>query len=160
VYDLEKQTSIVSMTKYDDKYTLDAVWMSAFTKKSKVAFYTSEPHTFIVEPISGSVKRIEGTSFLCYSPDGKYMALSNQGYIQYEDRWLYGTWGHQKSSTVYIYDTETLSRVKTLSCFFGEKITGVRERRGSVASVAFSQDNSQLLVSSDDGVVVIYNLEM
>lgn len=160
VYDLEKQTSIVSMTKYDDKYTLDAVWMSAFTKKSKVAFYTSEPHTFIVEPISGSVKRIEGTSFLCYSPDGKYMALSNQGYIQYEDRWLYGTWGHQKSSIVYIYDAETLSHVKTLSCFFGEKITGVRERSGSVASVAFSQDNSQLLVSSDDGVVVLYNLKL
>ena len=160
LYDLEQKTSIVSMTKYDNRYTLDAVWVSAFTKRSKVAFYTSEPHTFIVEPTSGIVKRIEGTSFLCYSPDGKYMALSNQGYIQYEDRWLYGTWGHQKSSTVYIYDTETLSRVKTLSCFFGEKITGVRERRGSVASVAFSQDNSQLLVSSDDGVVVIYNLEM
>lgn len=159
LYDLEQQTSIVSMTNYDNKYTLDAVWVSAFTKKSNVAFYTSEPHTFIVEPASGNVKRIEGTSFLCYSPDGKYMALSNQGYIQYEKRRVYGTWGHQKSSTVYIYEVETLSCVKTLSCFFGEKISGVKERMGSVASVAFSQDNSQLLISSDDGVVVIYNLE-
>lgn len=160
LYDLQQKTSIVSMTRYENKYSLDAVWVSAFTKESKVAFYTSEPHTFITEPSTGKVKRIEGTNFLCFSPDGKYMALSNQGYIQYEDRELDGAWGHQKSSTVYIYDVETLSRIKTLSCFFGEKISGVRERSGSVASVTFSQDNSQLLVSSDDGVVIVYNLKL
>lgn len=157
LYDLQNKCELISMRKYE-KSSLYAVWLTAFTKSSKVAFYTSEPHTFIVDLEKSKVEKIRGKNFLCFSPDGKYMALSNQGYRLYEDRHIYGDWGHQDSSYVYIYEVNTLEHVSTLSCFFGEQISGVKQGRGSVASVAFSRDNSQLLVSSKDGVVIVYNL--
>lgn len=170
LYDLENQQLINS------KKGIYAVWITAFTKEGKVAYYTSDPDTYICNPAQlDKVQQIENRNFLCYSVDGKYMALSNQGYIRYSNHtndysklWNDENckiWGHQKSTTVYIYDAETLTHIKTIKCLFGDKISGSAfknssVRAGNVAYVAFSQDNKSILISSEDGVVLKYNLHL
>ena len=146
------------------KYSIDdiyAVWITAFTKGGKVAFYTSVPDTYICNPsISNDIQELKGKNFLCYSADGKYMALSEQGYRCYDEKLPYNDWGHTKSATVYIYDVESLKLIETIHCQFGSQIAGVAKMSGNVAYVAFSQDNTSILISSNDGVVLVYNLNL
>lgn len=165
LYDIDKREMHNSTTAYDRR-GLNAVWITAFTKDGKVAFYTSDPDTYICNPTKSiDIEQIEGKNFLCYSADGKYMALSNQGYIRYDAQDEYKVWGHQKSTTVYLYDVDTLSQIKVINCMFGDKITGSAFknsscRAGNVAFVAFSRDNKSILISSEDGVVLMYNLHL
>lgn len=165
LYNLEKREMLHSITTYENR-GLYAVWIAAFTKSGKAAFYTSDPDTYICDSTNlGQIEKIEGKNFLCYSADGKYMALSNQGYTRYDEQYPTHDWGHRKSTTVYIHDAETLKPIKTINCMFGDKITGSAfknssGREGNVSYVAFAQNNSSILISSDDGVVLAYNLHL
>ena len=155
VYDIENRRMIRSE---DLGY---AVWLTAFTKDSKIAFYTSVPNTYIFNPnFSNDIQEIKGKNFLCYSADGKYMALSEQGYRCYDDKLPYNDWGHTKSTTVYIYNVESLKLIETIHCMFGTQIEGVAQKSNNIAYVAFSQNNNSILISSNDGVVLKYNLHL
>ena len=165
LYNLDKQEMLRSITTYENR-GLYAVWIAAFTKGGKVAFYTSVPNTYVCNSEdSVQMERIEGKNFLCYSADGKYMALSDQGYTRYDEQCPTRDWGHRKSTTVYIHDAETLKPIKTINCMFGDKITGSAfksspGREKNVSFVAFAQNNSSVLISSDDGVILAYNLHL
>lgn len=156
IYDIENRKMIQSK---DFGY---AVWITAFTKDGKVASYTSVPNTYIsnLNSPANDIQEIEGKNFLCYSANGKYMALSEQGYRCYDDKLPYNDWGHTNSTTVYIYDVESLKLLETIHCMFGSQITGVAQESNNIAYVAFSQNNNSILISSNDGVVLKYNLHL
>ena len=147
----------------DDKYIvegsrkeLQAVWMTLFNKIGDCAFYDSAPNTYIYSMSSNYTKRImiENRSLLCFSPSGKYLALSSQGYTRYSDNDV--NWGHQLSTMVSLYSIE---QNKEISVFndFANNVRGVK-KSNNVATAAFSSDEKRLLMISDDGVVVIRNL--
>ena len=165
LYNLEKREMLRSTTTYKNQ-GLYAVWIAAFTKSGKVAFYTSDPDTYFCNSMgSCQMEKIDGKNFLCYSADGKYMALSNQGYTRYDEQSPNLDWGHRKSTTVYIFDADSLKPIKTINCMFGDKITGSAfknspGRAGNVSYVAFAQNNSSILISSDDGVILVYHLNL
>ena len=126
-----------------------AAWVCAFTRDNKSAFYTSEPHTYLLKDIeSHTPQRIERKNFLCFSPDGKHMALSEQGYEC--------GFGHRRSTQVFIYSLDTDQMTK-LPCYLGSSVKGLNKNR-NIATCMFSQNNDRLLVSSDDGIVIMYAL--
>jgi hypothetical protein len=159
VYDIENKQKVYLK---DNSY---AVWTTAFSK-NMVAGYSSEPNTYMgsIEDTQDSEERniteIEGYSFLSFSPDGKFFALSKQGYIAKrgkngEERSI---WGHQPSSLVSvrtIYNpTEELVAYNDISD------VGISEvcNKQSVASISFSNNNEQLMMVGRDGVVIVRNV--
>lgn len=147
----------------DDKYIvegswneLQAVWMTLFNKIGDCAFYDSAPNTYIYSMSSNYTKRImiENRSLLCFSPSGKYLALSSQGYTRYSDNDV--NWGHQLSTMVSLYSIE---QNKEISVFndFANNVRGVK-KSNNVAIAAFSSDEKRLMILGDDGVIVIRNL--
>ncbi|MFR9546597.1 MAG: hypothetical protein SNJ29_13630, partial [Rikenellaceae bacterium] len=96
---------------------------------------------------------------LCFSPSGRYIALSNQGYIAY-DRRRNRNWGHQPSGNIYIHNTDNPSVEMEHYNDLGESINGLSSRAGNVASAAFSKDEKRLLAVGIDGVVIIRNLTL
>lgn len=166
IYDLKKGKEICRKT------DSDAVWTTSFTPEGHVGAYSSNPITFIANTTqSVGLKLFGGYSFLSFSRDGKYMALSRQGYISYND----GKgghrvhWGHQYSSEVFIYpvtDTkhqEALAYFNDLSDNGFEGVFSRKNRRQpskSVASVSFSKDNRHLMMVVVDGVIIIRNLHL
>ena len=79
-----------------------AIWLGLFSKKGDVAYYDSNPNTYFLHDGDAPVK-IQGRSFLTFSPSGELMALSRQGYTPYsEDR---SFWGHEPSCDIYIART-------------------------------------------------------
>ncbi len=143
---------------------LKAVWLGAFNKQGIVAFYDSYPHTYVLSDChrdSSQAKTIENRSFLTFSPSGKYMALSSQGYIPYspDDK----NWGHQPSFDVYIAESTNPQEQLAHYRDHGDSIAGlgmIERRNISVASATFSQDERMLMTVSCDGVMVIRNLHL
>lgn len=143
----------------------DAVWTTAFTFSGCVGAYSSNPITFIVS-VEKSIesKTLGGYSFLTFSPDGKYMALSRQGYVRYDDgKGGHCTnWGHQPSSEVLIFPVANVENQDPLAHFndlSDSGLEGVNEPK-CVASVSFSKDNSRLMMVGKDGVIIIRNLHL
>lgn len=140
-----------------------ATWICAFTKNGLFGTYDSAPDLYLINQgdfekfneenandfnFIRSQFRIEGRSLLCFSPSGKLMALSNQGY---EPKSLGGI-GHVPSNDVYIYDTETR---EMLSHWQDQ---GDRIAFRNVANAGFSIDESKLMTVSVDGVIVVRNI--
>ena len=159
LYDIDKDRIIYKRT---DTY---AVWVTAFNMDGLVAFYDSKPNTFILDsnnPDSqiidnnpGGIKdigRINRRNFLCFSPSGKYIAMSEQGYVCNS--------GHQPSTNVYIRGCKNLNKDIAHYNDHGDNITGIGVRQQTVAMVAFSTDDSKLLSVSNDGVIVVRNLHL
>ena len=142
------------------KNSLCAVWMTMFDKKGDVAYYDSNPNAYIVtaESIFKETKKAQGKSLLCFSPTGKYIALSDQSYIDYAHHPEI-KWGHQPSGNVYIHSTDSFEQCLEQYNDLGDGIEGVACQAGSVSSAAFSQDERRLLVVGNDGVVVVRNLK-
>lgn len=166
IYDLIKQVVICQTT------TSKAVWTAAFTKGGAIAAYTSDPISFFASSegsYSESIRNeniINGYNFLSFSPDGKYFACSQQGYISYrkangETR---ANWGHQPSSLVSIRKTndpkEEIVKFEDLSDYTIGNSKGIADTFSaqSVASVSFSNDNKQIMMVGNDGIVIIRNL--
>lgn len=93
-------------------------------------------------------KKIFNKNFLSFSPSGKYMALSEQGYNPIS---LGGT-GHQSSSALHIYDLDKQEIVNAYDDH-GEEIK--YDKKKKIAYVYFSADEKQVMTLSTDGVVVI-----
>lgn len=154
VYDMEKQKEIEKNT------THRAVWTAAFTQKGFYAAYDSLPTLLYgnVNDDSG-IDEVSDRNFLTFSPDGKYMALSNQGYVAYKDE--NHKWGHQPSTMVYIHSVENPNEqiVPTISDLSDAGVADTNNRK-SVASCSFSLDNKKLMMVGRDGIVVIRNLHI
>jgi hypothetical protein len=163
VYDLLYNREIIH------ENTRRAVWMTAFTKSNTLAAYTSDPNTFFALNESEykfdafESQLLKNRSFLTFSPDGSYFALSKQGYVSKYDingELNYG-WGHQPSSFVELRTVKAPN--KQLISFTDLSDTGIADvatRKESVASVSFSNDNKRLMMVGNDGVVIIRNLHL
>lgn len=162
IYNLESKEVVVH------KNTNRAVWNVAFSKNNAFASYTSEPNTFFafdegVHKYENYEERlIAGHNFLSFSPDGSLFALSEQGYVSKYDKYGFErkSWGHQPSSLVEVRSVNDKDHVLFTFADLGEDGVMDAFRRGSVASVSFSNDNSRLMMVGNDGVVVIRNLHM
>lgn len=152
IYDMAKR-KVISNNK-----ACYAVWTAAFTKEGFYAAYDSRP-TLLYGNVGmiGEIEEITGRNFLTFSPDGKYMALSNQGYISYSDNRL--NWGHQPSTSVYIHaiDNPKTQIMTTINDLSDAGIADTNEAQ-SVSSCSFSLDNKKLMLVGNDGTVVIRNL--
>ena len=134
--------------------------MTMFSKKGDVAFYDSCANAYLVTKNSGYVDAIEapGKSLLCFSPSGKYIACSDQNYIDFTHH-PNDSWGHQPSGNVFIHAADNFKECLEQYNDMGEGISGIASRAGCVSSAAFSQDETTLLVVGNDGVVVVRNLK-
>ena len=167
VYDLVKQKAII------DSKSSYAVWTTAFTKDDVVAAYTSTPNSFVRPALQlldmedekyekDEGFNVRGFNFLTFSPDGKYYACSQQGYIRYKmpDGTIRLYWGHQPSSLVSIrYTKHPNTELLVLNDLDEE---GIAETHcgTSVASISFSNDNSRIMMVGRNGVVVVRNIHL
>ena len=177
VYDLYYQRTAFDSSAEEKAY--DAVWLSAFDKNGNIASYTSDPITRILslrkdkhianDEYNANAEYIvneslEGKSFLTFSKSGKYIALSDQGYIRYDKDFM-DHWGHRPSCNIYIRNEVTKKIIGPFNDFGlssnGRKnsIVGTGERKESVSSVSFSADEKQYLAVSTDGVIIIRNIQ-
>lgn len=156
IFDLEKKEII----KRIDNNQLWAVWMTIFSKNGDVAFYDSCANAYLLHK-SDNYKHIEeapGKSLLCFSPSGRYIACSDQNYIDYTHH-PEANWGHQPSGNVFIHKVDDFQNCIEQYNDLGDSVSGVATRAGNVSSAAFSQDETKLLVVGNDGVVVVRNLK-
>lgn len=158
LYDMQEQKEL--NPKFDERYIL-AVWTAAFSTKGQYALYTSTPNTYIgnVENESDLIK-VKGKSFLTFSPDGTWIALSEQGYIPYGVKRIDGIWGHRPSCVVDIRKSSAPSiQIAKYDDLSDEGIADSCEGK-TVASVSFSKDNKKIMMVGKDGVVIIRNLHL
>ena len=166
LFDLERRKEVIRQeneilldSQFQHSIELEAIWMTMFNKTGDVAYYDSHPNAYLVTAKSNykETKKAEGKSLLCFSPTGKYIALSDQSYIDYAHHPEL-KWGHQPSGNVYIHSTNCFEQCLEHYNDLGDGIEGVACQAGSVSSAAFSQDERRLLVVGNDGVVVVRNL--
>lgn len=134
--------------------------MTIFSKNGDVAFYDSCANAYLKHKVDNynHTEEAPGKSLLCFSPSGKFIACSDQNYIDYTHH-PNGYWGHQPSGNVFIHSVENFSECLEQYNDLGDGIFGVATRAGNVSSASFSQDETKLLVVGNDGVVVIRNLK-
>ncbi|MCH5178243.1 MAG: hypothetical protein J1F13_01070 [Prevotellaceae bacterium] len=158
LYDLQEEKEII---RQDIDSGLYAVWMTLFSKDGNVAYYDSRPHAFIRTKDSNysALYEISDKSLLCCSPSGRFIAFSDQKYIDYTHH-PEENWGHQPSGNVFIHEMKNVKQPIEQFNDFGEGICGIASRAGSIASAAFSTDEKRLLAVGTDGVVVIRNLHL
>ena len=160
IYDLENE-EVVNRTERFGNHQLWAVWMSMFSKTGDVAFYDSYANAYLVRK-SGKYNITEeapGKSLLCFSPSGRYIACSDQNYIDYTHH-PNENWGHQPSGNVFIHSIDNFGECLEQYNDMGDGVSGVAMGAGNVSSAAFSQDETKLLMVGNDGVVVVRNLKM
>lgn len=159
VFDLENE-EIVNRTENVHDHQLWAVWMTMFSKNGDVAFYDSCANAYLKHNVDNynHTEEALGKSLLCFSPSGKFIACSDQNYIDYAHH-PNGNWGHQPSGNVFIHSVENFSECLEQYNDLGDGVSGVATRAGNVSSASFSQDEKKLLIVGTDGVVVIRNLK-
>lgn len=162
IYDLFNSTIVI------DSKSSYAVWTTAFTKEGAVAAYTSNPNTFFANSpkaynkATSDEQRIDHYNFLSFSPDGKYLACSQQGYLSHKkpDGSVRSNWGHQLSSIVSIRNVKNpIDEIMVFSDLSDEGIAGTSSGK-SVASVSFSNDNGRLMMVGRDGCIIVRNLHI
>lgn len=158
LYSIREDKEII---RQDSNRNLCAVWMTLFSKMGNVAYYDSSANAYIATKESNykHTEEIKGKSLLCFSPSGKYIAFSDQNYIDYTHH-PNSNWGHQPSGNIFIHSIENVQRCLEHYNDFGGGIVGVASHAGNVASAAFSSDERRLLAVGNDGVVVVRNLHL
>lgn len=176
----ESNNELMVDDSYLSRYPRYASWVCGFSKTGYFATYDSTPDTYLLkideELFKSKTKEIElrkniynskskiyhqyqkwneikGKNFLCFSPSGEYLALSEQGY----EPLTLGGYGHQESNAVHIAITETGEMVDSFTGH-GDKIKD--NKRKKVTFVAFSEDEKRIMTLSSDGVVVIRDLKI
>lgn len=177
---VESNNKLLVEDSYLSRYPRYASWVCGFSKTGYFATYDSTPDTYLLkidqELFESKTDEIElrkyiynsksniyhqyhkwneikGKNFLCFSPTGEYLALSEQGY----EPLTLGGYGHQESNAVHIAVTET---GKIIDSFTGHGDKIKDNRRKKVAFVAFSEDEKRIMTLSSDGVVVIRDLKI
>jgi hypothetical protein len=162
------------------RFPKSAVWVCGFSKTGYFATYDSSPNTFIIKMdktffsdltsdtelqnniynlrsnIYNTYKKwnvIKDKNFLCFSPSGSFLALSEQGY----EPLTLGGYGHQESNVVHIAKTESGAIIDSFTGH-GDKIKD--DTRKKVTFVAFSEDESRIMTLSSDGVVIIRDINL
>lgn len=153
VYDMVEHKLIANST------TSYAVWTAAFTKDGFYAAYDSHPILLCGNVYNEDIKKVDYRNFLAFSPDGKYMALSNQEYVSYSSNNT--NWGHQPSTSVYIHAVNDPDKqiIPTIDDLSDAGIADTNKKQ-SVSSCSFSLDNKKLMMVGKDGTVVIRNLHL
>lgn len=162
VYDLEKKETIFEAPSSGMKNKIpcnNAIWAAAFDRNNNIAFYNSLPNTYLINldkyinnEDNGLLHVINGRSFLCFSPSGKCLALSVQGYTAYATNNL--SFGHKYSTNVYIRRMDDLQlEIGPFDDFGCSRIKGLNKTTACAA--AFSNDDSKLLVVGADGTFIV-----
>lgn len=177
--DFNQTTKTISVKdSYLSSYPKMATWICGFSRTGYFATYDSTPDTYIINAVENLFENktpeselreniyksklnfycsynnwniIEGKNFLCFSPSGYFLALSEQGY----EPLLLGGYGHQESNLVHIAETRTGKVVDSFTGH-GEKIKD--DFRKKVTFVAFSEDEKRIMTLSSDGVVIIRDI--
>lgn len=157
VFDMERNTLLHHSIMNKDVGRTKAIWLASFSKNNIVAYYDSTPDTYLVKEELGPEK-IKGKSFLTFSPSGRFLALSEQGYVPFESGELF--WGHVPSCDIFIADIESPQRCLCHFNDHGAGIVGTGTSRNTVATASFSSDETKILSVSNDGVVVVRNLHL
>jgi hypothetical protein len=177
---LESSNELLVEDSYLSRYPRYASWVCGFSKTGFFATYDSTPDTYLLKVDEEIFKsktneielrnniynsksniyhqyqkwnEIQGKNFLCFSPSGEYLALSEQGY----EPLTLGGYGHQESNAIHIAITETGKIVDSFTGH-GDKIKD--NKRKKVTFVAFSKDEKRIMTLSSDGVVVIRELNI
>lgn len=157
-----------------------ACWVCGFSQSGYFATYDSIPDTFLInidqgltqETISDIELRqnidnlkiniynsykewnvIKGKNFLCFSPSGEFLALSEQGY----EPLTLGGYGHQESNVVHIAKTINGEVIESF-IDHGDKIANDIDKK--VTFVSFSEDEKRLMTLSSDGVIIIRDIDI
>jgi hypothetical protein len=166
---------------YISTYPRRAAWVCGFSKTGYFATYDSIPDTYIIKitdklfknkyPERDSReesivnldkgqdkeydewKEIREKNFLCFSPSGNFLALSEQGY----DPITQGGYGHQESGALHIISTVS-NLVLASFTEHGERLVNPTTR--DTIFVAFSDDESKIMSMSKDGVVLVRNINL
>ncbi len=176
----EKKSSLEILDTYLSRYPRYASWVCGISKTGFFATYDSTPDTYIINVAENLFENkttenelrqniyksktniyhtynkwneIKGKNFLCFSPTGDYLALSEQGY----EPLTLGGYGHQESNVVHIAKTVSGQIIDSFTGH-GDKIKDNKTKK--VTFVAFSEDESRIMTLSSDGVVIIRDINI
>lgn len=165
---------------YLSRYPRYASWVCGFSQTGFFATYDSTPDTYLINVAENLFENktteielrqniyksksniyhtynkwneIKGKNFLCFSPTGRFLALSEQGY----EPLTLGGYGHQESNVVHIAKTNTGEIIDSFTGH-GDKIKENKTKK--VTFVAFSEDEKKIMTLSSDGVVIIRDLNI
>lgn len=165
---------------YITRYPRYASWVCGFSKTGFFATYDSTPDTYIVKVTDQlftsnttdqiirenlvidesriirsfqTWHEIPGKNYLCFSPSGKFIAVSEQGY----EPLTLGGYGHIESNDVHIVETESGKIVDSYTAH-GDSIK--QDKVNKVTFVAFSEDERRIMTLSNDGVVVVRDIDI
>lgn len=178
-YEKGEQRLVIS-DEFLSRYPRMASWVCGFSKTGYFATYDSTPDTYIIKvdeelfqqkttddelkkniwsdanSIYSSYKKwieIKGKNFLCFSPSGNFLSLSEQGY----EPLTLGGYGHQESSVIHIART---TNGELVDSFLGHGDRIKDDKNKKVVFVAFSEDEKQIMSMSNDGVVIVRNITL
>lgn len=176
----EVNSKLLVSDTYLSRYPRYASWVCGFSKTGYFATYDSTPDTYILFVDDGLFdskttevelrqniyksktniyhtynkwNKIKGKNFLCFSPTGDYLALSEQGY----EPLTLGGYGHQESNVVHIAKAGNGQIIDSFTGH-GDKIKDNKTKK--VTFVAFSEDESRIMTLSSDGVVIIRDINI
>lgn len=145
----------------NEDFKSGAIWIVSYNKQKELSLYNSDPTTYIFEIQNDSLnyKKITNRNFLCFSPSGRYFAMSIQGYHAYARAVSGGRWGHFESTKVFIGRTDDINKEMGPFEDIG-KGQLAKTNKVNVGVVAFSLDEKKLLTISDDGTFVVRNIHL
>lgn len=162
----------------ESDYPNKAVWVCGISKTGYFATYDSDGDTYILKlddnhtgaarthaetkagfarpsdsvyAQSANWRVIGSKNFLCFSPSGRFMALSEQ---RYDPITLGGT-GHQASNAVHVATTE---EGRLVDSFRGHGGMVKHDLNNKLVFAAFSEDEQSLMTMSNDGVVIVRSI--
>lgn len=165
---------------YLSRYPRWASWVCGFSKHGYFATYDSTPDTYILKADNDLFQKkytdqelrekivrsnstiyssynkwteIKGKNFLCFTPSGNYIALSEQGY----EPLTLGGYGHQESGALHIAST---SEGTIFDSFLEHGDIIKDDKSKKIVFVAFSEDESKIMSMSKDGVVIVRNIDL
>lgn len=176
----EVNSKLIVSDTYLSRYPRYASWVCGFSQTGYFATYDSTPDTYILFVDDGLFdskttevelrqniyksktniyhtynkwNEIKGKNFLCFSPTGNFLALSEQGY----EPLTLGGYGHQESNVVHIAKTGSGQIIDSFTGH-GDKIKDNKTKK--VTFVAFSEDEMRIMTLSSDGVVIIRDINI
>jgi hypothetical protein len=175
----QKSSGILSVEQVmESNYPSKATWVCGISKTGYFATYDSDGYTYVlslnadytsakrthreieagfsrpaysVYSQSDNWLRISDKNFLCFSPSGLFMALSEQTY----DPITCGGTGHQASNAVHVITTE---EGRLIDSFRGHGGMVKHDLGNKLVFAAFSEDECSLMTMANDGVVIIRNI--